>query len=481
MSRPAEAAAAPRSRPSRADDQQAVSTVLGAVLMFGLLITTLVVVQLEFVPVWDEERESNHMDDLLGELVVMKSDMDRQVGNVSAIAIADRLSLERAAGFRFFQTQRLPAELDFVGPTTGTGVEIAADSLTILELDGRELAALGEAGSWVPLDGSDDEYEDVVGLRVLRVQIPWPAAPNTCDTDKIAVLHVEDADGDELAKANLICHDGQGERTIRTEVYRRDTEAEAFEQVTSDTEAIFQNADADYFYADLLDPALLFDVVLESLEAPLFLWMEDLGLDASYILVFDDASGATSGGGGVVAGQTISPYPATPTAYEGGSLVVTADNTRFPDQTYVLEHGAVLRVQGGTAVVAVAPRFDVVPTATQTIVEWDLPSLQGPSRSLAGAGSATVLLDRAATGLQMRATTAQLVLTIPTAYPAAWGAYLGQEFAEADLTDPGEFELDVLSDAVVVTIHGTSSSATTNDVFLAFTQADIGIDIRTLG
>lgn len=467
--------------PGAAHDDPAVSTVLGAVLMFGLLVLTLVMVQSEFVPVWDEDREARHMDEVLAQFAQLASDVDRQVQNDTTVSLADPIQLDRSPGFRFFAGAQLPGTLAFEAASAGTGVTLSSPRLTIFEQNGQQLVAIADQSSWVPLDNVNDAYADITNLRVLRVQIPWPQDPNDCDTDLVAILHIRDAVGDELARVILTCHDASSERSINTGVFRRETTATGFSQVSGDTEAIFQNADADFFYIDLMRSELLLGPVLAAMTGPLSMDMEDLGLDASYILVFDDSTGGTVGGGGSLVGRTVSPYPASPTLYGGGRLVFTGHNQRYVEQQYVFEHGAVLRVQPDGAAMVVPPRLEVSPTTLQTRIEWDLPSLQGATQSLGGAAAATVSSDRSGSGLRMLAGAATLVLDIPTGHPAAWKAFLDREMLESGLT-PSQYSVVANAGSVTLTVLGTDNAdPDLDDLLLEFAQADIELDLTASG
>lgn len=461
-------------------DEAGVSTVLGAVLMFGLLVLTLATIQVEFVPVWDEDREARHMDEVLGQLSQLASDVDRQVQNDTTVSLAETVRLDRAAGFRFFSTSGMPGVLSFEAAAASTGVALTSPRLTVFEMNGDQLVALVDQGSWTPLDNDEDTYADVVNVRVLRVQIPWPADPNECDTDLVAILHVYDVNDAELAKVVFTCHDSSSERSINTAVYHRDSTGVGFGLVSGDTEAIFQNADADYFFIDVMRGELLFGPVLASMTGPLTFDMEDLGLAASYVLVYDDSSGGTIGGGGTLVGREISPYPDTPTLYDGGRLVFSANNQHYVNQQYVFEHGALLRIQSDGAAIVVPPRLEISPTTTATHVEWDLPSLQGAEQALAGATIATVSSDRSGPGLSMLAGAAELTFDIPTAYPAAWEAFLARELLESGLAS-GEYTLSSDTDSVSLTIEGTDADPDVDDILLEFAQADIELDFTASG
>lgn len=474
-------ASPPPRRILRRDDDVAVSTVLGAILLFGLFVLTMVTVQTQFVPVWDEDREARHMDEVLGQLAQFASDVDRQVQNDTSVSLSDPLRLERNSGFRFFSGgERLPARVSFEAAAAGAGVSLSSPRMTVFEENGQEFTAIADQSSWIPLDNVDDDYVDVNSLRVLRVRIPWPQDTNDCNVDLIAILHIRDVNGDELARVIMTCHDASSERSINTAIFYRETTADGFGQVSGDTEAIFQNADADYFYIDLLRSELLLGPILASMDGPLTLDMEDQGLSAAYVLVFDDSTGGTVGGGGSLVGRTVAPYPSTPTEYEGGRLVFTSNNQRFVQQQYVVEHGAVLRVQPDGVAIVVPPRFDVRPTSQQTRIDWNLPTLNGVTQTLAGTTLATLTSDRSGSATSILAGAGEVTIDFPTSYPDAWRAFLERELIEAGLTT-GEYSFSSPSGSISLTIHGTNPDPDDDDLLLEFGQADIQLDLATTG
>lgn len=465
--------------PRRPDDAPAVSTVLGAVLMVGLFVITLVTIQAEFVPVWDEDREARHMDEVLGQLAQFTSDLDRQIQNDTSASLADPLRLERRGGFSFFRGDRLPATIAFEAAASGSGVSLSSPRLTVYERNGESLTAIADSSAWIPL--VDDEYLDVANVDVLRVRIPWPADTNDCNTDLQAILHFYDANDEEHARVIHTCHDASSERAINTGIFYREEVTDGFSQVSGDTEAIFQNADADFFYIDLMRDDLLLEPVLAALEGPFRIELDDLGLDASYVLVYDDSSGGTIGGGGSLVGQVVQPYPSTPTEYEGGKLVFSAGNQHFVDQQYVVEHGAVLRVQSDGAAIVVPPRFDLSPTSTQTRIAWNLPTLQGTTQNLAGTTMASLLSDRGS-GFSMLASAYEVTIELPTEHPSAWQAFFERELVEAGL-DASDYEFPTPSTpgAIALRVIGSSTSTTDDDLLLEFGQADLTVDLATSG
>ena len=72
-----------RGRPG--DD--AVSTVLGGILFFALIIMFLIVIRTTFAPVWQEEDEAKHMSAVQGQFAALAGAADSQASNATSQAV----------------------------------------------------------------------------------------------------------------------------------------------------------------------------------------------------------------------------------------------------------------------------------------------------------------------------------------------------------------------------------------------------------
>lgn len=479
-----------RGRPARSDDA-AVSSVLGAILVFGLMVMALVVVQVRFVPVWDEEREARHMQDLTTQLGQVKSDLDRQVDNRTDVSISNPVTLQDEGGFRFFTGAKVPAKVGFEPSPPGTGFTISSPKMTILQSGDQSFLGLADQADWVPIASTEDVIDEVVALRALRMRIDMHEdVCSTYQSDDTATLVVTDADGDEVGRTVATwLPSSSAEWALKLDVFANfDNGAVADDQVSSDTEFFFQQLCQgsqenflDYHYFDLLDPALLFDAVVESAEFPITLTLDEDGLVASYVIVYDEAS---PGGGSTTVGSlgaVVEPY--APAPFPAGALVIEALNQRYTQQTYVLEHGALLRVQDGVAAMAVPPTFRIGQSALQTSIEWAIPSLQGSTGGLSGSDTATVVSTPDAGRIDILATAATIEVVIPTAYPAAWEDFLDRELREAGLVASSGYSLTpaAAGDSLTFSLIGVSTDANVADLFLNLRQANISLELRSSG
>lgn len=477
----------PRAAPRRPDDA-AISSVLGAVLVFGLLVITLVVVQTEFVPVWAEEREASHMQELTTQLGQMKSDLDRQVDNRTSVSISNPLTLQREGGFRFFSGVQVPAEVSFEASAAGSGVTLRSDSMTILQSGDQSFLGLADDDDWVDIPPTD-EIEDITLVRALRLRIDMNE--DVCvnyDANDYATLIIKDSDDEEAGRATVTwVPSNSAEWGLRLDIFANfDDGATANDQISSDTEFFFQQLCAgtqenylDYHYFDLLDPSYLFDAVLEAAGTPITLELEELGLVASYVMVYDaePAGGGTTTFGSL--GLVVAPYEPDP--FAAGRLVIDTNNQNYVEQTYILEHGALLRMQGGDAAMAIPPNFRVTQSDTQTTIDWALPSLDGSSGSLSGSDTATVVGTPDGDRIDIQATTAALTLEIPSEYPAVWEEFFDRELRAAGMDASTQYDLSSDADSVILEITGASSLVTVEDIFIQFRQTNIDLDLRSSG
>ena len=164
-------------------DEAAVSTVLGAVLVFGLLVLTLVTIQVKFVPVWDRDREADLMETVSQQMATLKSDADRQADNRTSVPVTDPLTLGTGGGFGFFRGTELPGALRYEPPAAGGGFTVTASQANLLARNGRSIYAGTE--TWTQIAG--DSVDAVGEVDHLRLRVETPAAWDTGDSVTLTV------------------------------------------------------------------------------------------------------------------------------------------------------------------------------------------------------------------------------------------------------------------------------------------------------
>lgn len=457
--------------PQHGADDAALSSVLGAILIVGLLVVTLVTVQVQFVPRWDEDRESRHMAQVSDQIGVFKSDIERLVTNATMGGVTDPLTLRSDAGFRFFSSGSMAhTQARFAPSPSGTGVVLSSPSLRIQVRDGEGLFGLDENWIAIPASGLVEDITDVNHLRVRIDQVPGDYVEGDNST-----LAIYDADGDFAGRAVVTFRDFPSEQALEVTIYNANGQL-----ISSSLEAFFQQTQVDFYYVDMLDPELLFRDVLAATETPYTLQLQSAGLDSSYTVVYQDSAGGSGGSNG---GLVVPNYSET---LPSGSLSIDTGYQQLPDQNLVLEHGALLVVQGDGAAMVIPPTLGVTVTPQQAILDLVVPGLHGSATSLAGARSASLAARHGGEGTQIEASAARLTLVLPTSYPAVWAAYLQDTFLLAgllgDAPDP-QFIVTPTGNAVQVDLFGPASgpSDTTEDIFIRYQQATIDLTLIPSG
>lgn len=450
-------------------DERAVSTVLGAVLMFGLLVLALVMIQVRFVPVWTEEREAKHMADLTDQLAFLKADLDRQAGNATDPGVTDPLTLETAGGFDFFQGTTVGAKLSFAPSTGGQGIQVTSPNLRMQIRGGIPLFGLDE--DWVAIT-TGDTVRNVTAVHHLRMRIDM--IPSDYDDGDSATLTVTDGNGAFAGKAVVIFRDFPSEQALELQTYGPDNT-----QISSSIEAFFQQTTVDWMYFDLLEPGLLFRDVLGAARLPLTLSLAQDALVGDYTIVYSSTAGGLVSSGGI-------NIPNFSQTLGSGALTVEANNQEYVPQNYTLAHGALILEQLDGEVMVLPPTFSTRATSSLLALEWTLPGLVGASGGLDGVRAASVSIQPEAGGADFVAAAARLTFRIPTEHPAVWAQFLRVRMAEAGLNETGAnpgFVLNATATDVLLDIRGPRAAVadTTEDIAVRFIQTFISVELRPAG
>ena len=463
-----------RSQRMRADEK-GVSAVLGAVLMFGLLVAALAMIQVQFVPVWQAQKEANLSTTVSNQLAQLNADMGRQVGNASAAGISDPLTLA-APGFTFFSGNTDPGTVSFT--PVADGITVSSNQLTIQQQGDVQYYGLGE--TWTPIAGGT--ITDIDNVLHLRLRIDMGPAYDDGDT---ATLTITDADGDFAGKAVVTFLEFPSEDALEVRTYNA-----ANNELSSDAEAYFQQAAFNFIYFDLLDSTLLFRDVIAASEPPFSITVSDVGLLADYTIVYDTSQGGGSrvGGGGIVVDDYERSSP-------GGYLRVTRPNRELPQQTYTLEYGAILLDQADGSAMVVPPPFDVSVSGTQVLVTWSVPGPSGQANAISGSSQVNVNLSPVGTGNSVSGVAPRLTFTLVTEHPSLWAAFWDGRMVDASLTgnvavqgapcSAAQFHYTVCTTSGTATLNVYGSdmdpNSTLDDLFLTFKETDVNVELRASG
>jgi hypothetical protein len=473
-------------------DERAVSSVLGAILMFGLLVLTLVLVQTRFVPVWEKQREEDGMMLLAGQAAAIKSDLDRLASNQTSVPLSDPVTLLPQQGFTFFTTKTLPGTATFAPAAAGTGFSLVSNPLTILQQGGTPLYALNEDWTTFLVGQSKTNVQDIVHLR-LRINDPT-------DADGSLTLTMTNAAGSicygrlEILVQTLIGSD----RNVQISVFGATAPPSASCNATPITihneDAKKQTAPA-FTYVDAFDPELQFGPVMAAATYPLTVSLAGSGtlpntpVPSSATIVYDDASGTRVGASGIPTNYN--------TVFPSGTLSVGRTNNQFPAQTYTVEYGAVILDQPDGSAMAVPPAFHIASSQRQTGLDWSFAALSGSSNSVTGGRSATTVFTPTGARTALEAVAPQIAFTLSTTHGALWKSYWDQTLQLAGLTPgsytpvapclvltPGpQYRVDVTATSATLTVFGPCPAAgdTTNDLSLTFQQAAVNVVLRPSG
>jgi hypothetical protein len=456
---------------TQARDEAAISSVLGAILVFGLLVLTLVMVQTKYVPVWDRDREAQQMQDLGNELGQLRSDLDRLANNRSAAPVAETLTLAPDKGLSFFQGGRLASTLSFV-PSAGSGLRVGTSQARVVSLDGEAVFAGSE--NWTQV-ATGDTRPNIGTVQNLRLRITDPANYDTGDSVTLSLTNATGAYAGKIVITNINRGVASGGPTYS---YRFETYAASSSTVpASITEETFgKESPPAYQYFDLLRGELQFKQVLSASQGPSTLVLTRNNIDAFYTASYTLVSAS---GGSTVVGAAGTLVPNFARSFASGKLVVESGNQRFVDQAYIVEHGAVIREQPEGAAMFIPPAFGVSIVAGITDIRWVLPAMTGSAGSIAGPDSGTVLISPG-TPSSFVASMPHLDVQILTAHGSVWTQYWTAALQGVGLAYGTQFTVSSNTTSAQLVIYGQQAtpSSTVDDVFVTFTGSTLAVAPR---
>lgn len=452
-----------------ADD--GVSNVIGAIMVVGIMVMAMAMVQTRYVPVWQEQREAELAGQVAGQLAQVASDLDRLTGNRTSGSVAAPVQLAPAMGLRFFEEASVSGHIEFLPAAAGTGISASSPRLTVFQSGDQVFYGLAEPDDWLVLDNVDDTIENLSALRALRIRIDM-VDPAAYGDGASATLTITDRNGAYAGHAVMTFrHIGGSERALETKVF-----SASGNEVSSEIESFFHNTNLGNLYIDLMEQKFLFDAVFAAGPKPVTLTMVRDGLTSDYVVVYDVASaGGASTPVGPAVGLVLEPYQPAP--LQSGVLRLEMPNQRFVHQTYILEHGALLRVQDGAAVFVVPPRLHVAAAADTTVVEWTLPSMTGAAKALAGGSAATVVAHTPVSSVDLGGRAPSLTFGIPTQYAATWAQALERALVAGGL-EATHYSITTDAASVTLDIQGQTAGTSVDDMVLFLKQAQIEIQLE---
>jgi hypothetical protein len=450
-------------------ETDAVSVIIGALLLLGLVVAAMVTVRVSYQPQWDADAEADASRTVERQMLAIKAANDRLVENQAAgTPTTLPLSLGRERSSFFSTTGGVANTVEFLA--TENPIRIQTDELLILQQNTTSFIGLDE--QWQTITGSSvDDIQEVQSLR-LRLQ----SVDSRNDGDAV-VLTLRDQAGLQTGQLRVYVGTHPSGFNINIEVTDA-TGQELFDQGIG----FFGQDPQTPFWVDVLHPDYRFDKLIAASDKPaeLFLALANVGsgannrdLSAEFAITYREASetGEVVVGGG---GLRILNFDQS---YSGGSLTYFSKNSRFPDQEFSLDNGALVLSQPGGKVFRAPPNVNIVQVGQTTAISLNIPSLAGEGRAISASHTigvqSTPLAPVTLIGLAR-----DLNFTIGTDHPELWVPYLAEQLQDANLTagaNPGEGEywIGTGNGTVLLQLYGTSPDPDELDVQVSFKQSTI--------
>lgn len=442
-----------------------MATVVGAILVVSIIVLALLTYRNSFVPVLEEEAEERFMDQVAQALLRVRGDVDAQVGR----AVTGRLSTpvpNSQGGSIPGAPPRRDNVVSFRNLTRS--VTVHADDATVWHRNGTSQVHVNR--DWEAIVGGSVTVGAIDAVRNLRLRFASLSSAQAGDSVTVRVVSgglqglIEYSIEDTRA--------GGGGSPERSELVATVEDA-AGDVVFDQTIATFTQSQTDY-QVDVLNPLPGFDQVLAAVSPPFRLVFVENGMDAEHSMTFQarnttsDATVTIPGGGEAVA--------AVHREFQGGVLEYRARNNFFVDQTYQIEHGALVLRQTRGATIRAGPqapagRVEAGLVDPRAQAGLRLPSLVGSNATIAGAGPISVATD-ASSSQGLRAVASEVHVNVTTASPEAWGSWTRDHYQGAGLA-AGEFDVETGDDWMNVTVDGPSLLGTLDDVHLDLRRATV--------
>jgi hypothetical protein len=457
---------------------QGVSSVLGALLIIALLVNFMVLVRVEFVPIWEADVEAQHLHDAERDMTYLASALLSGTGNSyrsEPIALSPTTLVN-------FGPNRFPARL--VMSTEMGGLGISSDSFMVVAQSsgraGSTYGAVPQKLGWTSVD-DQNSISDIGRLLELRF--------------RLSEMTVEDAPSSFSAVwtntanqvvANLTASIEPSEQLIQVSVVSRDADGNVMGSRIDDVE---EGALGITYYLNALDEIFRVGQTLSSSSGPFTLSMNhDSGIVTNplspvlggpqlhFATTYENGQGVILGSGGqaqtnfqlaVNASRFLYDYP-----------------TRFAkDRDYVLEYGGLVQVQPDGAIIKSGPGFFLGKSGPSLVMKMDVPSSSNPGT--AASSSATTLVGLTPNNQSVLVGFSnQLELRWKTKYAAAWADHWKWDLQAAGFGDgrgnlPG-IQITTNPTDLLVTLTGSAagSDASFDRIILNLANPVFGVDIE---
>ncbi len=444
-------------------DEQCVSSVLGGVLFFSLMFIFLVVIRVDFVPHWEEDKEAGRFTTMQGQLAGLKSEADRQATNRSVSEVGQAVTLGDRSTSRFFVAPPRAGTMSF-SPGNAEAT-ISAPELTIFSKNGVVAGATNEV--WQSASsGVESDIGEVLHLR-LRI-----TDPDTKSSGDSVTLTITDADGAFAGSLQVYISRDPPDTLLGSKVRAADGSI-----VNNRVQAYHQSSGVNQFWVDGMADELRFHDVLRAAKAPFSLTLSQNNLNADYAISYQKQVG----GGSVFVGGSGQTIPGFTQEYRGGRLDVEAKTTEFVAHHYHFENGAVLLHQDEGSIVRIEPSFTIDVLGSTTVIKMTLPSLMGPADSVSLPGTATVFLD-GQDSAQVTGSAPAWTYRVSTSHPDAWAAFFKQTAQRGGLDiGAGEYAVATTATSATIAVYGRIADplSSDHDLSIDLTRSRVNLRIET--
>ncbi len=451
-----------------ADD--GASVIVGAILLFALSFLVLVMIQSNFVPVWEQDAEAAHAQTIRSQMTLLKSQMERQIEEGVTTPISSAIDLNRDPASQIFGNRYVSPGILSLGLPGSATFNVTSPELNIATVTDPTAVGVGE--TWDLVDG--DTLDEVSRIASLRVRFGTDAKPFV---NEWAYLDVTDANGDFVGRLgiNLLQMSTNGGGINQAEFWIQ-TEDAAGNQIgaqyfEANNQQVPPGSEPPYAWINALHPDYRFDRILGSAAKPLQLTLTTTGgMPADFSAAYYQH---TVGGGEILVGggtEIVTDYEDTMT---GTRIVYDALPQYYVDQDLVLEYGALLVVQDGAGSITSPPALAVGSAANRTSLTWTLPNV------VAGVDGITssprgLLVTTAFDHQILTATGPSVTIVLDTDHGDAWVNYFRNAFERAGGVEGTHYSVSSDSNSATLTVSGPVGG-TTHDVALAIQSASVEV------
>ncbi len=467
------------------NDRSAVVGIVTAILLVSLLFTVLVVINLEFVPEWAEDKEAEHMEQVSNQFSQMAHTIQKQATFQSDESISSPIKLG-SEPLWFFTSAPSGGSLSIIPDTFNFSVD--SKNVSLKQHNGMDYTGIGQGDVKQLLPNREETEEDITKISYFMLNITsfkvgnkeWGMVKTT----------VKDANNNLVGSVEVKAIGIQPETQINVR-----TADQNGNELYNQPIIIMKSDNFTNYRINLLNPDYRFTEILYSAAAPFDITLilsssdgepsdgKSPDISADYTIAYEKYSG-TGGGegeevgsGGVVGNISDS--------YQCGTLKYSSDNSYFVDQDYTFDgsgaviHQGILGKKGN--IFFQPPSISITKTsAGKTRMEFlivDVTSgAAGGGAQISGNGISSVKTRYNRSEIT-RFETNELNLTIKTSYVNAWKEFFNYSFTNAGFSGT-DYTISAAGDKITINFKGKDKTDKRDiDFYLNYSimEAEVGI------